>query len=729
MTPHNPLALQIATGWARKRYGNRLSTETLHSIQELLQPPQTITTAPQPDHQQQQTTINNLPTIPEEHYPPLPKPAAPNTLSLYLGPRKSLIEEIKPSHSPRTPTQEAEPHQTSTGTQTTPQQTTNPKTTAVPSPYPIYKKSTSTTPLNPQPRRGPIRPPPPVKKHPEKTIKQPADPTSDPTTSTPKEHRTRKVTWGPLPTKEEQQPPTPRTPLSPILPLTPPATKFFKPTNIIEATAQVHGSPRQPQNPEELQTLTLSTHSNVSVHITDSILTSSPHTDGAAARVGPTGQTATQAEKRPIPVRESANMMKGSNKVTHNLNTTHSEPSPTNSARVALSDMGPPRAAPSPPPHTPKNPLIMDHPSPPQQPSPPASTSSPLQPPISHSCTPNSPSYPLSTSPYSPPLHHSPPPLSTHLCPEMDLDISDSSQEDPPTPADHNSTQPSEITPACLPQPPTEESRTPIIAPSCSPSTTSTITSSGQNFFRPTYHIARPSRKIQDWFFRPRKPVLVLGDSNVNRIPPHNHPQVQLDSYPGANTYHFLKVCEKSIPNPDVKIVVFSIGINNRDQDPRQTTTKQFKTLFRQARLTFPNADIYYPIMNFSSQLTPTQKAPHPSLSPQVGELGPSVSPLPYPNQGLYPVPYPSHHLHPSSTPDPNPFPHPKPNPHPTLYPNPNLNPSPPPHPNPPLSPRPNPNLTSTPCPNPNLPPTPHPLPIPYPNQDLYPPPYPNPKD
>ncbi|CAK6951357.1 hypothetical protein GBF38_000026 [Scomber scombrus] len=42
-------------------------------------------------------------------------------------------------------------------------------------------------------------------------------------------------------------------------------------------------------------------------------------------------------------------------------------------------------------------------------------------------------------------------------------------------------------------------------------------------------------------------------------------------------------------------IVIFSVGINNKDQDPRQTTIKQLKTLFRTAKLTFPNADIYFP--------------------------------------------------------------------------------------------------------------------------------------
>ncbi len=206
------------------------------------------------------------------------------------------------------------------------------------------------------------------------------------------------------------------------------------------------------------------------------------------------------------------------------------------------------------------------------------------------------------------PHHHSPPVFSTPLHPDPEPEIPDSPPQDFPASPCQSITPPLETTQAGHIQPATEECRTSTITPPPLPSITPTASSSGQTLFRPTYHIARPNRKIQDWFFKPRKPVLILGDSNINRIPAHTHPQIQLDSYPGANSYHFLKVCEKSIPNPKVKIVVFSIGINNKDQDPRQTTTKQLKTLFRQAKSTFPNADIYYPIMNFSSQLTDTQK-------------------------------------------------------------------------------------------------------------------------
>lgn len=113
--------------------------------------------------------------------------------------------------------------------------------------------------------------------------------------------------------------------------------------------------------------------------------------------------------------------------------------------------------------------------------------------------------------------------------------------------------------------------------------------------FRPTYHLARQHRKLQDWSFKGRKPILILGDSNINRIPYHTNPQIQLDSYAGAAFDHFLKVCEKTPRNPSTKIVVFSVGLNNKDQDPKQTSIKQLQALSRQAESTFPNAIVLFP--------------------------------------------------------------------------------------------------------------------------------------
>ncbi|XP_059184757.1 mucin-2-like [Centropristis striata] len=512
---YNPIAFQIATGWARKRYGDRLTTGTIQATEVHLQSTTEKQPSQQHSHQPRQRT-SILPTIPEEQYPPLPKPVNSSTLSLYLGPRPTITEEITQMTPPTgTPTQ---PHQVTAGTQTTPPIKTNtPQASYIPSPYPVYKPAKTTNPTTHKPiRTGPIRPPPttaptPASRNPDPDITPPA-----PATSTPHPQRTRKVTWGPLPTAEDTYPGTPHTPISPISPPTPPMFKPRQPPTTSQTAAQVHHPTRHFYRNSELQTVTLNTRSNVSVHITDSILTSSPLTE-------PEGSRAEQVRQQTPKNNTLAgrDMMTGSNKVDSDQHPIPSEPSPAPTRETVLSGLPASGAGPTPTsPTTPNNNHL----------SPPCQTSSPIPSLPSNLTTPTQPpSIPPSPLPSSTP---SPSPSPPH----------------PPSPPPH------------------------------SPQDTPTISEPAAN-------------------------------SNINRIPAHPYPNIQLDSYPGANTYHFTKVMEKTPVNHHVKILIISIGTNNKDQDARQTSIKQLKTVFRLAGSTFPNADIYFPIINFSPQLTTTQKS------------------------------------------------------------------------------------------------------------------------
>ncbi|XP_078022177.1 uncharacterized protein LOC144462332, partial [Epinephelus lanceolatus] len=688
---HNPLALQIATGWARKRYGSRLTTNTLQAVQQLLQPTHTTTTTTQPElypnHRQRQPASNTLPTIQEEEYPHLPKSTTPSTLSLYLGPRKSIAEEIQ-EHHPITPTQ---PQQATAETQTTPQpkDNTNPQPTPIPllSPHPVYQKTNIAASYNNSKpiRRGPIKTPrtttiialPPKKQlNPENT--PPA-----PITSTPQTTKTRRVTWGPLPTTEDTNHTTSHTPISPILPPTPPITKTPKPPAPIQTIAQVYQPTSQPHNQIELHTVTLSTHSNVSVHITDTILPSSPYADADEARVSQAGQCAPPTDKKTTKhPRESANMMIGLNKVDHDPNITSSEPSPQKPVVGGHTGLISPGTKASPTLHALTTAPIINHLPPPHH------TSPPLPPP-SNPLKPTQPSSSPFSSPTLPPPTHPtltypfPSPLPSPRSPPQSasasqLDLQESLTTDLSTPLRSNS--PSLL--SLIQEPETSPTTS---SPPHPTSTATTPTSPDLTLHRPNYHIARPTRKIQDWFFKAKKPVLIIGDSNINRIPGHTHFNIQLDSYPGANTYHFLKVCEKALPNPHVKILVISIGINNKDQDPKQTSIKQLKALFRQV----PGPEL------------PPQPTPPPPISPH---LNPLPDPLPYPNQLQSPTPNPNIFPYPNqgSNPLPPPFPNPNHAPHLSPYPNQGLNPPSNPNPDPQPTPSPNPNHPSPPIPNPN---------------------------
>lgn len=66
---------------------------------------------------------------------------------------------------------------------------------------------------------------------------------------------------------------------------------------------------------------------------------------------------------------------------------------------------------------------------------------------------------------------------------------------------------------------------------------------------------------------------------------------------------------KKTVPNANSEVLILSIGLNNQDQDPQQTSCKQLKAPFKQETVTFPNSDIFFPIMNFSTNLTLKQKS------------------------------------------------------------------------------------------------------------------------
>ncbi|MGL5128560.1 MAG: hypothetical protein ACRC7D_10460, partial [Aeromonas popoffii] len=74
------------------------------------------------------------------------------------------------------------------------------------------------------------------------------------------------------------------------------------------------------------------------------------------------------------------------------------------------------------------------------------------------------------------------------------------------------------------------------------------------------------SRKMLTWQMSVKKPIILMGDSNLSRIPYMVNSQVQVDSFPGAKFLHVANVLQKLTPNLQVQKVVLSVGINNREQ-------------------------------------------------------------------------------------------------------------------------------------------------------------------
>ncbi|KAG9260799.1 hypothetical protein AMEX_G25721 [Astyanax mexicanus] len=115
--------------------------------------------------------------------------------------------------------------------------------------------------------------------------------------------------------------------------------------------------------------------------------------------------------------------------------------------------------------------------------------------------------------------------------------------------------------------------------------------------------------KYGNWHLEPTRPFLILGDSNLSRLPRIQDNRVQVDSYPGAMLAHANHIIKhKTQTSPDTQKVILSFGINNRSQSNPTLLKKQLSRLLGTAESTFPNAVIYIPLINYDNQLPSTTK-------------------------------------------------------------------------------------------------------------------------
>lgn len=118
---------------------------------------------------------------------------------------------------------------------------------------------------------------------------------------------------------------------------------------------------------------------------------------------------------------------------------------------------------------------------------------------------------------------------------------------------------------------------------------------------RLTKHITT-DRKKTEWELNIVGKHIVIGDSNVSKFSPPLIPEAQIDSFPGATFRHIHGILEKIDPNPEVQIVIYSLGINNRKQK-LLTAIKEVQRLHKISVEKFPNAEIIFPLLNYAKNL------------------------------------------------------------------------------------------------------------------------------
>lgn len=125
---------------------------------------------------------------------------------------------------------------------------------------------------------------------------------------------------------------------------------------------------------------------------------------------------------------------------------------------------------------------------------------------------------------------------------------------------------------------------------------------------RPTRHMTTP-RKLVDWHLLVRKKWIIIGDSNLASFPSYQIPDLQIDSFPGANFVHAEALLKKAVVHSNVEKLVLAFGINHRSQKMKQTAIKQLQRAVHAAKIRFPYAEIWVPEINFYRGLPLTEQS------------------------------------------------------------------------------------------------------------------------
>ena len=258
------------------------------------------------------------------------------------------------------------------------------------------------------------------------------------------------------------------------------------------------------------------------------------------------------------------------------------------------------------------------------------STTTPLPPPFSLSLSPLPPSLsppPLlsfpSPPPSSPPLFspHPPPPSLSRLPPRSRKQQRGSSRTEQrtagPTAEQHRLTptlpRSSSVPPLLTLDPlQVEVEDTAALQETTTPKKKLQQPDGGISFFtpthRPTKHGNTGQRSKKEWVLCAGKQHLIVGDSNISRLPPFQRSDLQVDSFPGATFHHAEAIFRRSKGNRCVKSLILSFGLYNRHQKTRETTLKQLRGAVRAAAARFPDAHILIPEVNVSQSLPLQQR-------------------------------------------------------------------------------------------------------------------------
>ena len=123
-------------------------------------------------------------------------------------------------------------------------------------------------------------------------------------------------------------------------------------------------------------------------------------------------------------------------------------------------------------------------------------------------------------------------------------------------------------------------------------------------------HHAHKGDKNKNWVLNPTRKTIIMGDSNIARLPAILDEWIQVDCFPGANLAQALHLLKHKTPTSDVvERLILSFGINDKQRGNASLLDSSLRKLWLAAKATFPNAEIHIPVINTSDGLSVTHRS------------------------------------------------------------------------------------------------------------------------
>nr|XP_049617747.1 uncharacterized protein LOC125992746 [Syngnathus scovelli] len=137
--------------------------------------------------------------------------------------------------------------------------------------------------------------------------------------------------------------------------------------------------------------------------------------------------------------------------------------------------------------------------------------------------------------------------------------------------------------------------------------------------------------KKRKWCLRVEKKNVVVGDSNLSRMPDDLDDHLQVDSYPGGRFRNVSNIFKSAEVLDDLRVeqVILAFGICEKQNKPKETAVKALQQAVKATKDKFHGAKVWVPIINYSRLLPEDEKANLKTINDHIVRNMDYIPPLP----------------------------------------------------------------------------------------------------